>query len=544
MSQTVMASLTGIGGLCLFLYGILLLSDGMREASGRWFRDMMALISRKRLRGYLLGVSMGAAVQSSASTVMAVGLINAGLLTLGGAIPLIAGANFGTTLSMQFISLEIGWLWPALALLGLPLRVLPGDFRRRRVGQALIGLSLLVLGMQLMSQSLHPFREILSGWLTHDPAGDWDTFLVSLAGSMAFTAIVQSSGATIGILFSLSSSGVLTDIGQAYPLILGAHIGTCITALLGSIGTSADARRGAIAHLYFNLFTSALAIMAMPWIIEGVAALGGTLIRQVANAHSLVMIIGGLVVTPATGIMLALVRHTTSFRRERQDTSFLDMNLLGDPSAALDACDRELARITRIVRRGFALNRRLMASPCSSTYHAVKQTEDMVDLIRNAMRRYLVRLAENVTEGADADRLQWNNLFLVYLERISDHNENLADLSRDLHDNVTGDDLAYARPTCDKLYAASEPLLKTLEDLWTAGSEGRREYVGQIHAFRSHYLLESENLHTEIVGRISGRQLGAVAGFFMTEYVTEIDRIVRHTKKIAGLLERVSQKHV
>lgn len=538
MQNTDLSLITGLGGFALFIYGMLLLSDGLKQASGPWFRRVMTTLSARRLRSYALGLGMGAAMHSTATTVTAVGFINAGLLTLAGAIPLVAGANLGTTFAMQFVAFDKAWIWAAIAVAGLPMRVLPGNERRQRTGQAFMALALLFLGLQLMNQSLVSFREPLSHILTVHRGGAWSAMLAALAASMLFTVIIQSSGATIGILFSLANAGIFTDFSQIVPLVVGAHIGTCNTALISSIGTSPDARRGAFAHLYFNIIAGALTFALMPWVIECIHMLGGTPARQIANLHTLIMLLGGVVVVPASGAFLWLLNATLRFRNGPQEQSFLLDSLIENPRAALDAGDKELARITRIVRRGFAYNHRLINQPGRHYYNLVRQTEESVDLIRNAMRAYLMRVARFATNTGDIKRLQWMNLFLIYLERISDHNENLADLSRDLNQHLSRDELAYARTTCDQLYASVEPLLKTVEEIWNTDPENRIDHARQIREHRGNYLPTSENFQSEIVIRIASGKTQAITGFFLTEYLSEMDRIVRHTKKIAGLLEK------
>jgi len=541
LHDTTITALIGLGGLSLFLYGILLLSDGLKEASNNTFRRWITSLSRNRSRGYLLGTTMGALIQSSATTVMVVGFLNAGLLTLAGAIPLIAGANMGTSLAMQFIALDIEWLWPVLAIAGLPLRLWPGDIRRRRVGQALIGLALLFLGLRLMGQSVFPFRELLSSWLAGHESDDLLAFLLALGGALLFTAIVQSSSATMGLLFSLSSSGVFTDISQAFPMIIGAQIGTCITALISSIGTSSDARRGALAHLYFNIIAGGLAILLMPWMTSIINAIGFSPARQVANTHTLIMLLGGLVVVPLSGFMVKILNITARFTNRVHEQSFLSEMLVTEPEKALDACDLELTRITRIVRRGFALNRELVSSPSRRTYHFVKHTEEATDLNYHSMRGYLMRIARHVHEPHNAARIQWMNLYLIYLERIGDHNDNLADLTMDMNDTLPAEDLTFARSTCEELYRSVEPLLAVIETAWTPGEISRHDRARLIREHRARYLPESEYLQGEMVSRIASNKLQAITGIFMTEYISEMDRIVRHTKKIAGLLEKTPQ---
>jgi len=538
MTGQQLAYFTGMGGLAFFLYGMLLLSEGLRLAAGDSFKRLIHALSVHRLRGYLLGIVMGTSMQSSATTVMIVGFINAGLITLVVAIPLIAGANLGTSFAMQFIALDIEWLWGGLALIGLPLRIWPGNLRRQRIGQALLGLALLLLGMRLMIQSVYPFRDLLGSWISEDHPSGVVPQVLYMGGSVLFTALIQSSSATIGVVMSLARSGVISDGTMVVPLVAGAQIGTCITALISSIGTSPDARRGALAHLVFNLLAGTIIMIAAPQLAGLSARLSDDPARQVANIHTMAMIAGSLVFVPLAPIAARLMHRLFPFQNGSDNQSFLSADLAHAPSAALDAGDLELARLTRIIRRGFEINHRLMAKPGRKLYQLVKQTEDSVDLIHQHMRAFLISVAAVAREAQDSKRLQWMNLFLVYLERISDHNDNLADLSLELGRHLSPEDLAFARAQCDLFYNRIDPFLKIVEEVWTSDPEARLECARRLRELRSRYLPESELIQTEIVTRIADHRMHAIAGFLMTEYISEMDRIVRHTKKIAGLIEK------
>jgi len=477
-------------------------------------------------------------MQSSAATVMTVGFINAGLISLAGAIPLIAGANLGTSFALQFIALDIEWLWGGLAILGLPLRIWPGSVRRQRTGQALLGLALLLLGMRLMVQSVYPFRDLLASWVSaQDGSGAAHQILV-MAGSILFTALIQSSSATIGIVMSLARSDVFTGLSQAVPLVAGAQIGTCITALIGSIGTTPDARRGALSHLVFNMIAGSIIVILAPHTADIAARISGDPARQVANIHTIAMLAGALVIIPLTPLAARLMVRLFPFQNGSDNNSFLTADLVHSPSGALDASNLELSRLTRIIRRGFELNRRLMAKPDRKLYHLVKQTEESVDLIHQHMRSFLISVAGVAREPTDSKRLQWTNLFLVYLERISDHNDNLADLSIELDRHLASSDLTYAREQCEAFYGRIDPFLKILEEVWVGDDEARLDCAKKLRQLRSSYLPESEQVQSEIVARIAEHRMHAIAGFLMTEYISEMDRIVRHTKKIAGLIEK------
>lgn len=540
--QAITAALVGLGGLSLFLFGMAQLSKGLQSASGQKFRNWMRAIAKNRFKGFSLGLTMGTTVQSSATTVMAVGLLNAGLLTLKGAIPVIAGANLGTTLSMQFIAFDISWLWAAMAIVGGLLYMLDPRSKRGRIGRAFIGLALLFLGMRLMKESVYPFRDTLSQWIANHNGSDWPAFIVSFLGATFFTALIQSSGAAVGILFALSTAGVLTSIEQAFPLIIGAQIGTCITALLASTGTSADARRGAIGHLLFNIITAAVSIILMPFIIKATDFDIFTLSRQIANVHTLSMLAGCILVIPLLQPFVWMLRLLTPFKSNTQEQSFLDYDLLDTPKLAVQACRNELGRTTRIIRRGFYMNRLLLKHPDKRTYMLVKQAERNVNDIYWATRRYMMKITKRTTTNEDTGRMQWMNLCLNYLERIGDHNDNLADLMLEIHKRIHPDDLQFTIEICDVLCNSVEPILTDIQDAWAGQEADGRAHAGTIKNHRTDYLTESDEQQSRLVENIASGSIMPLTGFILTEYISEMDRIVRHAKKIASILKKTSAK--
>jgi phosphate:Na+ symporter len=530
--------LLGFGGLALFLFGMSQLGEGLRAASGPALQAQLRRFTRHRLAGFTLGTLTATLIHSSATTVLVVGLLHAGLLSLAAAIPVIAGANLGTTLAMQLIALDVRWLWAALAVIGGLLQALPGPPANRSIGRGIIGLSLLFLGMQLMSQAAYPFRTELAGWLTRPDNGAAALF-APLGGALLFTMIVQSSGATIGILFSLAQAGVFSTLDQAAPMVLGAQLGTCITALAAAAGASPSARRGAIAHLAFNLIVVAVAIAAYPWMIRAVESAAVPLHRHIALYHTLTMFAGGLLVVPWAATFARAIERLTPSRGGEQELSALDDHLLDHPDAAIAAAGRELGRVARMARRGFALNREMILTG-RPVHRAIKRTEEAVDASYLALRDFLLRLAARITDPAQAARLPSLHLVLIYLERISDHNDNLADLNHDLRPHHTGDLDPQTRLVIESLYDGATPALDAIEAAWRATPPPADGASATIRAARNAYLPVSETAQARIIKNLADGSLPPRTGFLLNEYVSEVDRIVRHTKKIASATARVA----
>jgi phosphate:Na+ symporter len=247
-------------------------------------------------------------MHSSATTVMAVGFINAGLLSLMHSIPVFMGANVGTTLSMQLISFKLTDYALVGVALGFLLMLAGPTPLLRNIGRSLLGFGLLFKGMDLMSGAIQPHREALLPWLSHFDGATWSGMLLGTLLAWAFTAIVQSSGATIGMTFVLITAGVFTSLEQVYPIILGAHLGTTTTALIASLGCGIEGRRGAVANLLFNGFNVLLGLIAAPLFIAGMEMTSSEVLRQTANLHTALMVVAAVILLPFTKQIERLLR--------------------------------------------------------------------------------------------------------------------------------------------------------------------------------------------------------------------------------------------
>jgi len=310
MSGTQIAFLVAqlLGGLALFVYGMKVMSDGLQRAAGNRLRDLLYHLTRNRVAAFLIGSVVSLLVHSGATTLMVVGFINAGLMSLVDSIPVILGANVGTTLSMQLVSFKLDeYAFFAIAA-GMLLHLAGRKDLLRHIGSVLFGFGLLFLGMTTMSASLAPLKGgPIQALLQSTDAATLAGLLLGFLVSSALTGVIQSSGATIGVLFALASAGVFTEFRQVFALLLGAHVGTCATSLLGAIGTNIEARRAALAHLLFNVLGSLFAMALTPLWLWAIPLTADSLVRQIANAHTLVQLANALVVLPIAGLFAKLV---------------------------------------------------------------------------------------------------------------------------------------------------------------------------------------------------------------------------------------------
>ncbi|MGB4047054.1 MAG: Na/Pi symporter [Kiritimatiellia bacterium] len=326
-----------LGGLALFILGMSIMSDGLRTAAGSGLRILLTKATANRFAGLALGTLLAFLVHSSAASVMFVGFINAGLMNLTQAIAPMLGTNLGTSLSMQLVSFKLTDYAYVGIVFGLILQMAVPRPRIKCLGKALVGFGLLFLGMKVMSGAVAPHRDLLRQYLTGINGQALSGRLLGVGLAFALTAIIQSSGATIGMAFALADAGVFDSLWQTYPIVIGAQIGTCATAILGSIGTGIDSRRAAVGNLLTNVNNAVISILLAPlWIplLEGSSA---SLVRQTANTHTFLMLQNCLVFMPIVPLYARFLRRIVPSRTPPPEPSFLRPELLATPEQALAA---------------------------------------------------------------------------------------------------------------------------------------------------------------------------------------------------------------
>jgi phosphate:Na+ symporter len=523
-----------LGGLALFMFGMDRMSAGMRGAAGDQLRTLLLRSTDHRGKGYLLGVLMGGLAHSSAATVLLIGFVHAGLLTLGRAIPPVLGANLGTTLSMQLLSFGLGDFALAIIAAGFLASVAGPGKRFRAVGGAMLGLGLLFLGMRIMGDAIRPYRDLFSPWLARTDSTTLSAQLAGIGIAAGVTAIIQSSGATLGMCFALASAGVFTRLDQVLPLVLGAHIGTCATGFLGSIGTQVDGKRTAVSHLIFNLFNATLGVLLAPWLLALIPHLSSSLTRQIAHLHTAVMLIAGLIALPLTGPFEALIRRIWGWNRPSPPSSFLDPALLPKPETALRACLLELRRVLTLVTASFKIDAELFFRVRRKRLRAVERNEELVDEIKRAMGRYLARLAGTNLSRRQIVLMQEVNRCMSDVERIGDHIENLAAISVRRRAYKLE---AYVEPASfNDLFEAFRLAAVTVSEVEHSLDPDRADLArraGDVLALRIRYFEHSRGTRIRFAGRIAEHAVPPIAALFFSEYLLTLDRIVQHASQIA-----------
>jgi phosphate:Na+ symporter len=417
-----------LGGLALFIFGISRLSNSLQKLTSNKLKSVINVVAKKSWSTVLVGLSVTMLIQSSSATsVMTVGFVNAGLMTLRQAIGIIMGANIGTTVTAQIVSLKIDMIAFPIIVIGFLFHFISKRRRYKNIGMAILGLGILFLGMVIMKEALGPLKdnESFKNFLlifSRNP------FLGILAGFL-LTILLQSSSATIGLLIALASQGLIT-IEAAIPILIGDNIGTCATALIASIGTTITAKRAAFSHLMFNIFgTIIFVILLYGFRLETfiVNFSGANVGRQIANIHTAFNIVTTLVLFPMIGLFEKIVVKVFPGKDIiiNKNAIHLDKNILRTPGIALEQSKKELYRVTKITQEMFNLSLDRLRDRNVIIEKKLLDRETAVDSITEDIIRYLTQISQKSLNLTQSNALT-NLLHISYdAERAGDHSESI-----------------------------------------------------------------------------------------------------------------------
>lgn len=429
-----------LGGLGLFLYGMQMMSNGLEAAAGNRMKKILEKLTANRFLGVVVGAVITAVIQSSsATTVMVVGFVNSGMMTLQQAVWIIMGANVGTTITGQLIAMDVGAIAPLFAFIGVAFIVFLKNEKLHHYGKIIAGLGILFIGMDMMSAAMVPLRE--SETFVNIITRFSNPVLGILAGAI-FTAIIQSSSASVGILQALASSGVI-GLPQAVYVLFGQNIGTCITAVLASIGTSRVAKRTTIIHLLFNiigttLFTIICILTPFTTLVEGFTP--NNVSAQIANMHTIFNITTTILLIPfGTYLAKLATRILPDLPEERDDVMHLEYiqpfipienrgeTKIGISAIAITAIRNELIRMTQMTRENVGLSFDAVHDNNLALVEDVRNREEYIDYLNKEISKYISRML--VKERNPKDSQYMSALFKVCgnLERIGDHAMNICE---------------------------------------------------------------------------------------------------------------------
>lgn len=530
-----------VGGLAFFLYGMSTMSSGLEQMAGGGLERTMKKVTSNDFMGFFLGAGITVAIQSSsAMTVMLVGLVNSGIVEFGNTFGMIMGSNVGTTLTAWILSLAgIGegnffitllqpmTFAPILAFIGIVIRMISKSEKKRNLGIIFIGFVVLMFGMELMSESMRAVRTVPG----------FDKFLASLTSpiiallvSTVFTGIIQSSAATIGIVQALALTGVITW-QMAIPLVLGANIGTCVTALISSLGTNKNAKRVVIMHFFVNVFGSMLCMMIMYGMeIFGVNILNAKIdMVGVAVIHTMFNLVTTVVLFPIKKLIIKFCTIIIPDGKEEQHTAFLDERIFNNTPIAISECRRLANEMAEYTRKAIMQSLELVWNYSEKKAQYVRDTEGITDKYEDKLGTYLVRLSSNNLTEEDSHAVSRMLHSLSDFERISDHALNISDIALEIKEkNIAFSDDA-KREIIIMMNALKEIMNITIDSFVNDDFEAA-SHVEPIEQVIDKLKDELKSRHIE---RLQKGECTVQMGFVFSDLLTNMERVSDHCSNIA-----------
>ncbi len=524
-----------LGGIALFMFGIQMMGDGLQKAAGTKLQKILEAMTGVLALGVLLGAAVTAVLQSSsATTVMTVSLINAGLLTLKQGFGIIMGANIGTTVTAQLVAFKLTDFVPLFIFAGFLVQVISKRSRGKYIGQVLLGFGILMLGMDLMGKAVMPLRSY-QGFIDFIERFSSNP-LLGVGVGLLMTLLIQSSSATIGILITMASQGLIPLEG-AIPVLLGDNIGTCVTAVLAAARANITARRVALAHVMFNVIGCIIFVLFMHWFMQLVLAISpaGNIARQIANAHTAFNVINTLLFMPFNQPFIKLIEKMLPCGDEEVISLrpvYLDKAMLKTPSIALSLAVREVVRMGNLARKNVRLAMESIEHFDEHKLQYVLEHEPVIDALEKDITCYLTELSEARMSAASSARHTGLLHACNDIERIGDHGETLAKKSRHLYE----DEIVFSAEAQEELRVLSFMVLnasgKALEALEKNDKVIAEQAVGLCRDVKR-YQKEVRKNH---IMRLTEKRCDPVAGFVMLELLINMRRVADHSKNISQLV--------
>lgn len=424
-----------MGGLALFLYGMKMMSEGLEATAGNKMKKILEKLTSNRFLGVAVGAGITAVIQSSsATTVMVVGFVNSGIMTLKQAVWVIMGANIGTTITGQLIALDIGMIAPIFAIIGVVMAVFMKNKKVNHLGEIIAGLGILFIGMETMATSMVPLQN--SQKFVSLMTQFKNPLIGILAGAM-FTAVIQSSSASVGILQALANSGVIGLSSSVY-VLFGQNIGTCITAVLASIGTNRNAKRTTLIHLLFNVIGTSIFVlicMTTPFTSFMKNLNPSNPAAQIANVHTVFNIVTTLVLLPFGGLLIKIVKRILPDRGNEIegkrlkyiDTKNITGHKIGSISIIIYQLQKEIARMYQIVKDNVTLSFESIEKSTDEMLDKVKENEDYIDYLNAEISKFISEVISVEMPENDAKAINAYFKIVGNIERIGDHAMNIAE---------------------------------------------------------------------------------------------------------------------
>ena len=541
------------GGLAFFLFGMNTMSKSLEKMAGGKLERTLKRMTSSRLSSLLLGAGITIAIQSSSAvTVMLVGLVNSGVMQLGQTIGVIMGSNIGTTLTAWILSLsgiESGNVWvemlkpehfsPIVALVGILLIMVSKKQKRRDIGRILMGFSILMYGMELMSGAVSPLADMpeFSSILT----AFRNPLLGVLVGAV-FTGVIQSSAASVGILQALAMTGSIT-YGMAIPIIMGQNIGTCVTAILSSIGVNRNAKRVAAIHISFNIIGTVVCLLLF-YGVGSVIPFGFLDDRagavSIALCHTIFNVFTTVILLPFSSQLEKLACILVRADSQHEEFAFLDPLLLRTPGAAINECTAKVGEMSRLARRNFLLALEQLKAYSADREAEILANEDKLDIYEDRLGDYLVQVSRHGLSGDNSRQVSRLLHCIGDFERIGDHALNVQESAQELHDKqlIFSDS---AKRELEVLLGALRDIMEIAFTCFADNDPDKATHVEPLEETIDRLIEEIRLRHTE---RLQSGVCTIQLGFILNDLLTNLERTSDHCSNIAVCVIETNRRDV
>lgn len=519
-----------MGGLGLFIYGMKLMGDGLENAAGEGLKNILEKVTSNRLMGVAIGAIVTAVIQSSsATTVMVVGFVNAGLMSLAQAAGIIMGANIGTTITAQLVAFKLEAIAPIFVFFGAAMVMFTEVEKRREIGNIILGFGILFTGMGIMSGALKPLAS--SQVFLDVIVSIGDNWLFGIITGAAITALLQSSSATTGILIALATTGTI-DINVALPIVFGCNIGTCITAIIASIGTNKTAQKAAGLHLVFNIVGT---IIFLPF-LRGLAYLvqttsPDTVSRQIANAHTVFNIANTAILLPFTNYIIMFVNKVIPYedKVDMLGAKYIDDRVLETPVIAAGQVVKETIRMANKAKRNVELSMAAFVKNDKELIKKVYDNEKIIDILEESITSYLVKLSKCELSDREKGIVASTFHIIIDIERIGDHANNIADLATEKINKK----LKYSTDTIEELYKIYDSTMEALDiaiDSYVRRDSYKAKSIIDVEDKIDQYKKSYREKHIQ---RLYNGKCDAFEEAIFLDLVNDFERIGDHSTNIA-----------
>lgn len=538
--------LTLLGGVGMFLFGIRTMGDGLENVAGSKMKDLLKVLTRNRFLAVTVGFAVTAIIQSSsATTVMVVGFVNAGLMSLAQAVGVIMGANIGTTVTSVLVAINFSSIAPVTVFIGVALSLFTKKNVTKNIGHILIGFGLLFVGLSTMSGAMSALK-------TYEPFTD---FITAAAGSpftgvligLVMTAIIQSSSASVGILQALAIQG-LVPIEFAVFVLFGQNIGTVVTTLIATVGTRTNSKRAAVMHLLFNVIGTAIFVLITVFTpyVGLLKSITDDTVAQIAIAHIIFNLVSTVVMFPFANLLVKisckLVPEKKGGAESKQRFEFIDERFLGTPPFAVVQAGREVSRMARVARDNFCTSARALINRDISDIVQVFENEEVINYLNHNITGFLIKI--NSLEISEKDSRFIGALFHVIndIERIGDHAVNLAEAAqKSKNDGLTVS--AEAAEELKNLFNEVITLLDRAIFAFDSGelSDAEGEELSELEENIDDLALACQDAH---IFRLNRKECNTESGMLFMNTITDFERVGDHAINIAFLTKEAKGEEV